>query len=291
MKILINDEPVDFTLENERNLRDILGGIHAWLHESEYVASAIRLNGHAFSAGDPSETAEISDIDTIEVEAVQAANMPAQLITTLHQYLSLLVATLASGRAAVDTLGEFPYIRNALEQVLVEMLGEFGKEQFRILDTTVEELRTNPNGDSTEAVELLNSAVVLCESRLRELNQPERELAATAGLLGSLMEDVRDVPIQLQTGKDAEAMGTVVRFTELTLKLLRLLPSASEIHGIEIDGQALDDHIQGLNGILEELSEAFLAEDTVLVGDILEYEIVVRIESLIAAVAQRMEAE
>lgn len=292
MVILVNDEPIDFTLEGESTFSEVMDGISKWLREEGFVASAIRLNGRAVSAG--SGSAPLGDIDRIEVEAVRARDVPREVLSTMNKYLSLLVQALSQrdDSAAREVLAEYRFVRDSLEGFLVEILGEVGREHFGKLDAALASLADAPQpaSDVDDAVlGLLDRTIMMCQSRLRELEDPQRELSAVMGLVAGMLDEVRDVPVQLQTGKDSTAMQTVVRFTELIMKMLRLLSAAPRVQDIRIDDVSMDDHIQGLNSVLGELQEAFTAEDSILVGDLLEYEIVDRIESLITAVHEQLE--
>lgn len=296
MEIFINDKPVDFRLEGETTFGGVFEALGAWLQKEGYICSAVRLNGHAVDpAEEPSET-PVAEIERIDVDVVKIGDLPKELLTTLHQYLSLVARTLERpsdsteappNAAAREALAEYAYVRTSLEHFLMDILGEPGRAHFERLDTALAALADRPDpasaiDDATK--EALEQTISLCEARRHELENPERELAAVMGLVHGMLDSVRDVPVQLQTGKNPEAMQTVVRFTELTAKMLRLLPTVPNLRTLVVDEAPVDEHIQGLNQILNELTEAFAAEDAILVGDLLEYEIVERIEALIGAV-------
>ena len=80
-------------------------------------------------------------------------------------------------------------------------------------------------------------------------------------------------------------MNIVLHFTALMTKLTRLLPlvhfEKPELEDVRIDGQTTQELTTGLNGMLTELAEAFEARDSVLIGDLLEYEIPPRVEQFI----------
>jgi hypothetical protein len=292
VEILVNDRQIDFTLEDENTVCEVLEGLDTWLDGQGWVASAVRINGKTLDQEDGKR--QINEIGRIEVEAVRSSDLPREHLTTLHRYLSLLVGALADGKdgAAREVLAEYPYIRKSLSAFLADMLGDVGSNQFNKLDPALASLADDPSpagrtGD--EVLELLNYTIQLIQSRLREMEDPRRELAAVMGLVMGMLPDVREVPVQLQTGEDSAAMQTVIRFTELTMKMLRILPAAPDLRALTVDDQPVDDHIQGLNEMLGELTEAFVANDTVLVGDLLEYEIVERIEALVTAVNRQME--
>jgi hypothetical protein len=80
-------------------------------------------------------------------------------------------------------------------------------------------------------------------------------------------------------------MDTMVRFSELSQSLVRLVASvlpdsADPGKQLTVGGMSLQDFYQELNGILDELLEAFDANDSVLIGDLMEYEVAPRLEQL-----------
>jgi len=72
-------------------------------------------------------------------------------------------------------------------------------------------------------------------------------------------------------------MEAVVRFSELSQRLLRHLRS----RGVPaVGGRESREFFTDLNRVLGELLSAFQAHDTVLIGDLLEYEIAPRLRQL-----------
>ena len=45
MKIVLNNEEIDFTLEDEKTLGDVLSGIEKWIQKSGFNITSIRANG------------------------------------------------------------------------------------------------------------------------------------------------------------------------------------------------------------------------------------------------------
>ncbi|MBU8912467.1 MAG: hypothetical protein KOO61_00470, partial [Spirochaetales bacterium] len=123
----------------------------------------------------------------------------------------------------------------------------------------------------------LTSVTTIIESRLREFESPVRELSLTLGQLVACSVPLVEVPIQLQTGSEALAMGTVVRFTELLSRVIRLLPLATDS---DIDSDKISRFALDLTPFLQQLREAFEIQDGVLIGDLLEYEIAPRLAQL-----------
>jgi hypothetical protein len=85
-------------------------------------------------------------------------------------------------------------------------------------------------------------------------------------------------------------MDSILKFIELSQKLIRLYPILKENGLVDftkgnIDGMSFGDFYGALNLVLNELSDAFAVEDSVLIGDLLEYEIAPRIEALLTGLA------
>ena len=116
--------------------------------------------------------------------------------------------------------------------------------------------------------------------RLEELEDPGGALRRLLSELRECGGRASEVPLLLQTGRDREAMAVIVRFSELTQTLVRLLDAAPLL---TIDSRRPDEFFGDLNRILKELIEAFEAKDSVLIGDLMEYEIAPRMRKLQAA--------
>ena len=113
----------------------------------------------------------------------------------------------------------------------------------------------------------------LLEMRRREIADPEGQAASGSVALASMAENLDDVAVKLQTGKDKAAMETIIRLTELLQAFMRPMAWISGDEDVKKIG---DD----MTGILAELEEALKAGDTVLIGDLLEYEIKPRLIEL-----------
>jgi hypothetical protein len=83
-----------------------------------------------------------------------------------------------------------------------------------------------------------------------------------------------EVAVQLQTGRDREAMATVAGICDAVQRLLPLLsflPRDGERERLIVD----------LNATLRDLAAALEAKDTVLIGDLAEYEVAPRLARLL----------
>jgi hypothetical protein len=91
-----------------------------------------------------------------------------------------------------------------------------------------------------------------------------------------MIGSVSEVSLLLQTGKDRQAMDRIIRFSEVTQRLLDIvpfLPKDDERHKL----------FEELNPVLRQLLEAFDSKDLVLIGDLFEYEVAPRLTGLLPA--------
>jgi len=109
-------------------------------------------------------------------------------------------------------------------------------------------------------------------------------LRELGGQFSDCVSGLRDIPVQLQTGKDILVMETINRFSTALQSLYQALPllSITRLKGAApaIDGIPLDAYPSELSPILSDLLDALKNKDTVLVGDLSEYELAPRIEKL-----------
>ena len=134
-------------------------------------------------------------------------------------------------------------------------------------------------------IELVSQLNIIISELTREITNPLAELRSATKLLGQVVSEMEEISVSLQTGKDKEAMDNIIRFIELSQKLLRIYPNL-QYHGIidvrrrRVMDKPFEDFYKEFNSILMELIEAFRANDSVLLGDLLEYEIAPRLEQL-----------
>jgi len=100
----------------------------------------------------------------------------------------------------------------------------------------------------------------------------------------SSIPQLQEVPILLQTGKDLKVMEIINACSSDLKNLYQILPLLS-ITGLpscgpDVNGILLADYPAELSPILKELMGALESKDTILVGDLSEYELAPRIQHL-----------
>lgn len=109
------------------------------------------------------------------------------------------------------------------------------------------------------------------------------------GRLTGCIPRLQEIPLALQTGKDRSVMETINGCSSDLHSLYQLLPllplTGLDSKGPDIDGIPLVDYPAELSPILRDLLDALEKKDTILVGDLSEYELAPRIERLGSALA------
>ncbi len=155
------------------------------------------------------------------------------------------------------------------------------------------------NGKTVDASSFdeINSAP-LCEDTKLELeiltqNQIVQELLDEAGAFRALSEKLDELPADFQSGRDKVANLVIATLAEVvdrfcqSIKRTAFFPQKFEaFQSTQIDGKTIADFFQDFTPIFSDFEQAISSGDTVLLGDLAEYEIRPRIESIADAVTK-----
>ena len=270
MTISINGENINYTLENEQKAGDILKGLTSWLEESGLLIGGLEINHEPMPLNETEwKSIPIESIDNISIEALSLREGRVRQLETARDFFILLETAIKTGDE--ESLKELYEGFRDLKGILPHLLNEGPHPTILPHLEKVFEKGFKGTG-SVSAAEAVQMASVL-ESRRRETASPESEARSSAKALAEMAVNLDDVAVQLQTGQDKTAMETIIRLTELLQMFMR---SLSWLDGSDTVKEILND----MNGILSELEEALKAGDTVLIGDLLEYEIKPRLIKL-----------
>lgn len=248
----------------------------------------VRVNGTAIG---PEELATISDADasgdgTVSLIEEPVADLKGRALETLLELVGASPAALETRdqEAAGAAIEAWNSYRGAFG-------GLFSAEELSFIEAFAARLATGaPGADLTELAKRLES---FFGERLDELRDPGNAMLAAARVFDAIKADLSEVPVRLQTGKDAQAMRTMVLAVELIHKTVRIIPEFMRMEAapaVDIDGATMPEFYGAFNNVLLELASAFENKDGVLIGDLAEYEIRPRLESFFAAVRQAMVA-
>jgi len=265
MEIRINGRTADITIDNEKTIAQVMAGIEQWLSGSGHRLSGLAVDGQA---------ADLSSLEYIfakEIDAVNTLDISTMPITELG------VMSIVNLLADIDEFDALPFDgRNSFFTNWKEKpQAVFILEQMPDLYSFFE--NTFLNGAFSS--QTLRS---ITEERLREIQTPVDEFSNLRPLLEETCARLTDLPLDIQTGKDARAAQTIQIFSGVTEKIFRIYRQL-EIQGYitkEASQKNLTQQINDFNGAVKELLLAYERNDTVLIGDLAEYEIAPRLLKL-----------
>jgi hypothetical protein len=271
-----------------RNVGDILSELDEHAEKAGAIITGIRYNGRDLDAEsiagitkDPADGP-----GSLELSAEPATDMKARAIETLLQ--------LVEAAAAAQDDETLEAARNAWASYRSAFDGLYSAEESSFLEAFGMELAENGTG-RLNAAGIGSTAARLASffgERLAELRDPAAAMLSACHLFDSINTDLSEVAVRLQTGKEAEGMHTMVMVVELINKTVRILPdfmrTVPGAAGLAIDGRAIGDFYDDFNVVLRELAGAFENKDSVLIGDLAEYEILPRLSAFFLATSAAM---
>lgn len=282
MILTINDNKIDFTLENEKTLKDIVQGIDNWLKSSNMVIEKLYVNKEDFSHSNLD--LPIDGINNIDIETVSISEIKTNNINVLLNFLTNFKNVYLNWNKEEST--QISYEIKTVYSLISDILSPNNlipddiyanglKEKLEKVDFFGEKLIEGYN----DVIPYIDSLIILLSERLSEYTTPYEELKNALDSLEKYNEQLEQVSIYLQTGKEVEASGIMTRFISIFQKVIRLL-DINKTNDKIIKKTELETFIKELNDILNELLEGYETQDIVLIGDILEYEITPKIEYL-----------
>jgi len=261
MEILINGNPADITLDTEKNLGEVLSGLELWISSSGHRIYEVRLNGKEIPVDTLNEIfdKELSEIKKLEIKVNLWRELALEALETLHDICTIWAKSTFEERENLVTIWE-------------------GSPASRFMVTDMQDielLRSNSfKGQETLTIEGL---IFIIDERKRELNDPVKEINNIELLTAGIKERMEELPLDMQTGKDKRAAETIQLFSQIGEKLFRLyFIFSSEGFSPEdytIDNVPVKTFITEFKSAISELSDAYANQDTVLAGDIAEYEL------------------
>lgn len=103
-----------------------------------------------------------------------------------------------------------------------------------------------------------------------------------------ITDDLKMISIQFQNGQDKLAFATVTKLADTVdyfckaTALSSLFPD--RFSHMSVDGIKVQDFFEDFSSVLTEFEEAFKKSDSIMLGDLAEYEITPRIESIVAMI-------
>ncbi|MEI6297805.1 MAG: hypothetical protein WCO84_09305, partial [bacterium] len=223
--------------------------------------------------------------------AEDSAAIRIRAIETLLELLAIAKKSSEDGAA-----GDWTALRKGANDMRDAFSGLFAADELSFVQLFAQMLeRAGEKPDRASRVEIsaqTDRLASVFNERLSELLSPVGEMRTAATLFETRASELADLPILLQTGKEDQAMKAVLFFIEIFNKVIRIIPelrrNGVDTAAISVGGQALPEFYRAFNDVLRELTDAFEHKDTVLIGDLAEYEVLPRMSEFFTAMRKAL---
>ena len=264
MNICINDQPADITLDTEKTLGDVLSGIEHWVSSLGNRIREISVDGEVLEddALSGAFDRDIKGIKKLDIAVYGYRELAAEALDVLLETCEVY------GNAAFE---ERPLIAKAWENSAAACF----------LQTDISDIfYLAGRAFSGEGLSVHDLSAII-EERLREIAAPGLELDGCEAQVKTIAGRMEELPLDIQTGKDQRAAETIQHFSRTGEKLFRIF-FIFESEGLSLDTFLVDElpgrtFMEEFTAALTEISAAYENRDTVLVGDLSEYELAPRL--------------
>ncbi|MDR0487270.1 MAG: hypothetical protein LBG91_03380 [Treponema sp.] len=270
MEIRINGRAADIHADTEKTVGEVLAGMEQWLADSGFRLSGLVVDGEIIGSDSMEEVfkIEIDTLKVLDIQALQLSELAAESLLRIRADIAAYESSdFGEKRAFFENWKTTPQAMFASEQM---------PDLFELCVRTFSD-------DSVSSQTLL----AVAEERLREIEDPAGEFAILEPLVNETCSRLVDLPLDIQTGKDGQAAQTIQIFSGVAEKIFRILRLFKQQDRIT----PAVDIISGFSGAIGELLAAYEKRDTVMVGDLAEYEVAPRLRELFTAIMKNTETE
>lgn len=271
MNFTINGQTANITLEQEETVGELLSGFEQWLQQSDQILSGIIVDGEKIDSESISEIflKKLDEVNTIDFKTTSR-------IELYFEALFLIRAELEGYENA--SYEDKKWIQqNWIDGAAASFIKHSEPSLFDMLNGVFSGEGLNPK-----------DAASIVSERIRELENPVKEIGGIQSIIDESVKRLIDLPLDLQTGKDFRAAETIQLFSGICEKLFRILAvmegQGVSFKDIKVDDKDFNVFMGELSAALQELFSAYESKDSVLVGDLAEYELAPRLHELYAAV-------
>jgi hypothetical protein len=266
MQIRINDQTADITLENEKTAGEVIANIEQWLASGGHRLSGISIDGQVAltSMLDDFFSRKIDDIKILDLYTSTVSELTAESLLNLLADIKYF--------ESLDYEEKKTFYQNWKESAQANFICDKIPDLYNVF------VNSFSGGDIN-----LRSVSSMTEERLREIKDPLSEFSNIQPLLEETCSRLENLALDIQTGKDSRAAQTIQLFSGISEKILRILGQL-DIQGYLSEQEPFSGIIGDFGNLVNELLSAYEKHDTVLVGDIAEYEAAPKLRELYSAI-------
>lgn len=174
------------------------------------------------------------------------------------------------------------------EKTIGDVLVAFEKEFAANNATTVAITLDGENVSANDFERIAKKSLLECsklELSVMNVSDIERELKLSADEFSKLADELENIPVLMQSGKDAAAGVLIKRVADEIENFCRVASLSPEKYDkMILDGKQFSVFFAEFSPILKDFESALESKDTVLMGDLAEYELTPRIRAIANAI-------
>lgn len=314
MDIYINDEKINFELENEKNALEIITGIGEFATKSDpqQFITGIFIDSKEYSFADEKGLSKllINQIKNIKVETTDIFGITILSINQIEKFLLLLTDIIEGSKwdNGYEKISEsMDWMREGINQIV----SIFGTEQNNLLNEKVAfysafeklnkilfnltksayPLDTETKNQAIEAKNSMKTNLSNIKNYLYSVNKIfDKEIILDninkiIDEIEGIIPKLENVPILFQSGEDQESMEVIKKLTNIlehSIGVFVIFKENSKLHldKFTVREVSFEEFFHILTDHLKELMTAIENKDSIMIGDLLEYEFVPNIEEI-----------
>lgn len=315
MEVRINDCPVDFELEGNERIPDVIDSISSWIGARNLVLYELVIDDERYPVDGPPDM-ETENVGVVNCIVRSRAEMVIASVDEALGYCDRASAFIDGAAGGVDgkraELNDLAAGVSWLLEVLGSVMGLLGRDpsSMKFRDGTVSDLISEmtqfrdglPGPGAAETLvrhrglfadiaRVFRMLLLGDEMRslvVQSIDSPDVLLEGLRGTregLAGQLENVRSAAVAYQSGRDAAASEQLGQFVDFIYRYIRACCQVTPVFGIdlaevEVNGVTLQARNEELDRLLGGLGSALEQNDVISLADILEYEIGPALEGL-----------
>jgi hypothetical protein len=318
MEIQINGHPIDFTIEGEQSLDQLVGSIAQWARERDLIFTEAWVDDEKHPV-DGMPGTPLDKVGTVNCVIMSRAELVINSINEATDYCVRLAdfmeKTGAGDKATRDDIEEMKSGVDWLVEVMIKILSLLSVDiaSLKYRDRTATELfnelkefrialaRVTPDGtaslfgsgkDIIIAFRDLLRIVLLGDNMrntiLCSIDSPDTVMAMLDGVIRELPEQVKnleDAAIAYQSGRDGEGSSRIESFIDYVYRYFRMSHQVGPVFNADVSaithgGMTLIEKNASINELLNQMLGTLENNDIISLSDILEYELKPALEGI-----------
>ncbi len=319
MELQINGQPIQFEIEHERTVPEIMASVANWAQERSLIFTEAWIDDKNYLVDD------IPDIPLNQVAIINCmlqsnADIILSTIQEAMEYCAKIIAfmneTSGSGNYDASRISELKngieWVSEVMEKVrsllgidpaglkhrdstAVQIMGSLGELAARLADVNGTSAFGKLFSESAPLFESVRDifrqmalSIEMRDMILASIESPDvlyRSLVEITEVLPEQLKLLETIAIAYQSGKDNLGSQHIQVFVDFIYKYLRTCYQIVPVFGMKsaeviVDGVSLEEKNQSINSLLGEILNALETNDIISVSDILEYEMRPLLENL-----------